>query len=169
MEVVSQCPVFGMIRVTRKIHDSLFTQDIVLAASAAHLEFRTTVDWRENHKMLKVNFPVNVHSEDALHEIQFGHVSRPTHATRPYDANRFEVCNQKWTALVEGGQRGAAIVNDCKYGVNVEGNSMNLTLLRSPLAPDHWADKGVHHCTYACTIWEPEDEPNYVKLSVTLG
>ncbi|MBO7091341.1 MAG: hypothetical protein J6W23_06115, partial [Victivallales bacterium] len=96
-------------------------------------------------------------------------MSRPTHATRPYDANRFEVCNQKWTALVEGGQRGAAIVNDCKYGVNVEGNSMNLTLLRSPLAPDHWADKGVHHFTYAFTMWEPEDEPNYVNLAVTLG
>ena len=169
VEVVAQGPVFGMLRVTRKIHDSLFTQDIVLAASSAHLEFRTTVDWRENHKMLKVNFPVNVHSDEALHEIQFGHVSRPTHATRPYDANRFEVCNQKWTALVEGGQRGAAILNDCKYGVNVEGNSMNMTLLRSPLAPDHWADKGVHHFTYAFTMWEPEDEPNYVNLPVTLG
>ena len=60
--------------------------------------------------MLKVNFPVNVHADDALHEIQFGYVAA-RHATRPYDANRFEVCNQKWTALVEGGQRGAAVTS----------------------------------------------------------
>ncbi len=169
VEVISQGPVFGMLRVTRLLHESPFVQQIILSANSAHLLFQTEVDWNESHKMLKVNFPVNVHADDALHEIQFGHVARPTHATRPYDANRFEVCNQKWTALVEGGQRGAAIVNDCKYGVNVEGNSMNLTLLRSPLAPDHTADKGVQKFTYAFTMWEPEDEPNYVNLAVTLG
>ncbi|MBO4345614.1 MAG: alpha-mannosidase, partial [Victivallales bacterium] len=169
VEVVAQGPVFGMIRVRRRLNDSSFTQQIILTANSAHLVFQTTIDWRESHKMLKVNFPVNVHADDALHEIQFGHVSRPTHATRPYDANRFEVCNQKWTALVEGGQRGAAILNDCKYGVNVEGNSMNLTLLRSPLAPDHTADKGLQKFTYAFTMWEPEDEPDYVNLAVTLG
>jgi alpha-mannosidase len=33
--------------------------------------------------------------------------------------------------------------------VNVEGNSINLTLLRSPLAPDMTADKGKQEFTYA--------------------
>lgn len=161
VEVVAQGPVFGILRVTRQLNESKLVQDIFLSASGNRIDFRTTVDWRESHKMLKVNFPVNVHADDALHEIQFGYVSRPTHATRPYDANRFEVCNQKWTALVEGGQRGAAVLNDCKYGVNVEGNSINLTLLKSPLAPDHTADKGIQTFTYGFTFWMPEErEPN---------
>ena len=26
-----------------------------------------------------------------MHEIQFGHIRRPTHKSRPFDADRFEV------------------------------------------------------------------------------
>jgi len=151
--VIAQGPVFAALRVTQKLHESELTQDIVLRAHSRVLEFRTRVEWRESHKMLKVAFPVAVRAEDALHEVQFGHVRRPTHATRPYDATRFEVCNHKWTALVEEG-RGAAVLNDCKYGVNVDGNSINLTLLRSPLAPDQTADKGQQDFTYAFCCWQ---------------
>jgi alpha-mannosidase len=82
-----------------------------------------------------VNFPVNYFAHEALHEIQFGHLKRPTHRSRELDRDRFEVCNHKWTALVEAG-RGFAILNDSKYGVDVLDNSINLTLLKSPLAPD---------------------------------
>jgi alpha-mannosidase len=45
------------------------------------------------------------------------------------------------------------VLNDCKYGVNVLGGSINLTLLRSPLAPDMTADQGVQEVTYALTAW----------------
>jgi alpha-mannosidase len=110
------------------------------------------VDWQERHKLLKVAFPVNIHSNEAIHEIQFGHIKRPNHRSRPFDADRFEVCNHKWTALIEE-QRGIAILNDCKYGINVLGNSMNLTLLKSSLAPDPVADKGMHSFTYAIYNW----------------
>ena len=49
--------------------------------------------------MLKVAFPVNIHANEAIHEIQFGYIRRPNHTSRPFDANRFEVCNHKWSAL----------------------------------------------------------------------
>jgi alpha-mannosidase len=145
-------PLVGIVRVTRTVGQSRFSQDIVLRSGSRRVEFRTTVDWRESHKLLKVNFPVTVLAEDALHEIQFGHVRRPTHATLPYDAARFEVCNHKWSALVEE-NRGAAVLNDCKYGVSVEKNSINLTLLKSALAPDMTADKGLQQFTYAFYCW----------------
>ncbi len=151
--VIPGGPAFGGLKVRRKLNQSTLTQEIILKAGSPVLTFHTVVDWQESHKMLKVNFPVKVVSEDALHEIQFGHLRRPTHATRPYDAQRFEVCNHKWTALLEE-RRGAAILNDCKYGINVEKNSMNLTLLRSPLAPDWTADKGTQEFTYAFTFWD---------------
>ncbi len=152
IEVKAKGPLFVAIRVTRKINKSTLTQDIILRAGSRRVDFRTTVDWKESHKLLKVNFPVTVSSEDALHDIQFGHLRRPTHATLPYDAARFEVCNNKWTALAEEA-RGAAVLNDCKYGVSVEGNSINLTLLKSALAPDMTADKGVQEFTYAFYCW----------------
>jgi alpha-mannosidase len=152
IEVVAAGPLIASVRVKRQIHCSEFCQEIVLCAGSRRVEFRTNVEWRENHKLLKVNFPVTIRSEQALHEIQFGHISRPTHASRPSDASQFEVCQHRWTALAES-NRGAAILNDCKYGVSVEGNSINLTLLRSPLAPDMTADRGANQFTYAFYAW----------------
>lgn len=148
LKVVSNGPLCAAVEVTRNIGTSRLTQTIILRTGSRRVDFKTIVDWQESHKLLKVNFPVTIYSEDALHEIQFGYVKRPTHATRPYDAARFEVCNHKWTALVEE-SRSAAVLNDSKYGVNVEGNSINLTLLKAALAPDMTADKGVHEFTYA--------------------
>lgn len=152
VEVGSKGPLIASLKVSRTINQSSLSQEIVLRSGSRRVEFRTRVDWQESHKLLKVNFPLAISAEDSLQEIQFGHVKRPTHATRPYDAARFEVCNHKWTALCDEG-RGAAILNDCKYGVSVEGNSINLTLLKSALAPDMTADKGIQEFTYAFTCW----------------
>jgi len=152
VKVMASGPLFAVINVSRDMNKSKISQDIIVYAESRRIDFRTSVDWQESHKMLKVDFPVNIRAEDALHEIQFGHVRRPTHDTLPYDEARFEVCNHKWTALTEEG-RGAAVLNDCKYGVSVEDNSVNLTLLRSPLAPDMTADKGEQQFTYSFYCW----------------
>ncbi|MFA5206870.1 MAG: glycoside hydrolase family 38 C-terminal domain-containing protein, partial [Lentisphaeria bacterium] len=146
-------PLFGALRVKRTFGASSLEQEIVLRAGSRRLEFRTRVSWQERHKILKACFPVTLRAENALHEIQFGHLRRPTHGSRPFDADRFEVCNNKWTALTEEG-RGAAVLNDCKYGISVEDNSINLTLLRAPLAPDATADQGEHEFTYALLCWD---------------
>ncbi len=152
VEVIAAGPLIGTLRVTRRLGESAMVQEISLRRGAHTVEFFTTVDWQESHRLLKVNFPVNIHANEAIHEIQFGHIRRPTHRSRPFDADRFEVAQQKWTALAEEG-RGCALLNDCKYGVNVLGNSMNLTLLRSPLAPDMTADKGHQEFSYAFHAW----------------
>ncbi len=152
VKVLSSGPVVGIVQVKRKINASTLTQEIRLVTGSRRVEFHTTVDWRESHKLLKVNFPVTVHSNDAIHEIQFGHLRRPTHASRTFDADRYEVCQQKWTALAEEG-RGVALLNDCKYGVDVDHNSINLTLLKSALAPDMRADKGLQEFSYALYAW----------------
>jgi alpha-mannosidase len=153
LEVESSGPLVARLRLTRKLHDSTLSQTISLRSGSRRIEFATTVDWRETHKLLKVAFPVAIHANEAIHEIQFGHIRRPTHASRRIDADRFEVCNQKWTALAEEG-RGVAILNDCKYGISVHGNSMNLTLLRSAITPDlAVTDQGQQTFTYALYAW----------------
>ena len=150
--MVTEGALVATLRMTRKIHDSLLQQEISLRQGSRQVVFNTTVDWQENHKLLKVAFPVDVHANDAIHEIQFGHIRRPNHRSRPFDASRFEVSNHKWTALTEE-YRGVAILNDSKYGVNVLGNSINLTLLKSALAPDMTADRGVQIFSYALYAW----------------
>ncbi len=152
IEVVANGPLFARLRVTRRLHSSLMTQEITLRRRSRRIDFHTVIDWQESHKLLKVNFPVAIHANEALHEIQFGHIRRPNHMSRPFDADRFEVSAHKWTALMEE-NRGCAVLNDCKYGVNVLGNSINLTLLKSALAPDMTADKGHQEFTYAFYAW----------------
>lgn len=152
LEIVQSTDAIAKIKLSRRIHESTLTQFITLRKDCRRIDFETTVDWQETHKLLKVAFPVNIHASEAIHEIQFGHIRRPNHRSRPFDADRFEVCNHKWTALAEE-KRGVGILNDCKYGINVLGNSMNLTLLKSALAPDPVADRGIQTFTYAIYYW----------------
>lgn len=148
----ARCRLIDGILVKRKLHDSTLTQRITLESGSRRIDFRTTVDWREQHKLLKVEFPVAVCADEALHEIQFGYVRRPTHQSRRYDADRYEVCSHRYTALAEAG-RGVAVLNDCKYGVSVNGNSINLTLLKAPVIPDMYADQGEHAFTYSLYVY----------------
>ena len=143
----------AVVRVERQIENSVFTQDIVLAADSCRLDFVTTVDWHELHRLLKVEFPVNVQASEGINEIQFGYIARPNHRSRLYDSDRFEVCNQRYSALCDQ-SHGAAVLNDCKYGVSMNGNALQLTLLRAPASPEMRADNGVHTFTYAFTAWE---------------
>jgi alpha-mannosidase len=127
-------------------------QVISLKRGSHRLEFATTIDWQESHRLLKVAFPINVHANEALHEIQFGYIKRPTHRSRQYDADRYEVCNHKWSALMDE-RHGAAVLNDSKYGLSIDGSTIKLTLLRSPGAPDPQADRGMQEFTYAIYPW----------------
>jgi alpha-mannosidase len=153
IEVAADGPLFGRLVIRRKLHDSEMTQTVTLARDSRQMAFDTVIDWQERHKLLKVDFPVDFHVQNALHEIQFGHIARPTHRSRQIDRDRFEVSNQKWTALVEP-ERGFAILNDSKYGVDVLEKGINLTLLKSALAPDMTADLGRQEFTYAMTYWD---------------
>ncbi|MCI0493849.1 glycosyl hydrolase-related protein, partial [candidate division KSB1 bacterium] len=44
---------------------------------------------------------------------------------------------------------GVSLVNDCKYGCDVDQNVMRLSLLRCSYEPDPVPDKGMHHFAYA--------------------
>ena len=143
----------AVVRVSRRLAHSTLEQDIILASGSRRLDFVTRVDWHELHRLLKVAFPVNVQADDAIHEIQFGYLKRPAHRSRPYDMDRFEVCNQRYSALCDE-SHGAAVLNDCKYGISALEGSLQLTLLRAAASPEMRADNGSHTFTYAFTAWE---------------
>lgn len=127
---------------------STLTQEIILDAMCPYICFKTQVDWKESHKFLKVEFPVQVRSTNATYEIQFGHLQRPTHWNTSWDWARFEVWAHKWMDLSEHGF-GVAVLNDCKYGASAHRNVLSLSLLRAPKSPDATADIAHHQFTYA--------------------
>jgi alpha-mannosidase len=138
----------GQVRFRRSFGASSIDQVMVLGAGSRRLDFVTEVDWRERHRFLKVAFPVDIHTDRSTFEIQFGHVSRPTHENTSWEQARFEVCAHRWADLSEAGY-GVALLNDCKYGYDVRGDTLRLSLLRAPTAPDPDCDQGLHRFTYA--------------------
>ena len=148
MEVVEDEPLRAAVKLTRRFGQSLLTQRISLRVGSARLDFETDIDWQESHKFLKVAFPVNILSMRATYETQFGYVERPTHYNTSWDLARFEVCGHQWADLSEG-DYGVALLNDCKYGHDILGHTMRLSLLRAPTAPDPTADLVAHKFTYS--------------------
>jgi len=138
----------GAVRFTREFGQSRFTQLMVLDAESRVLRFECDVDWQEEHKLLKVAFPVTVSSDEATYETQFGHVQRPTHSRTSRAKAMFEVCAHRWADLGDA-EYGVALLNDCKYGHDIHGSVIRLSLLRAPTHPDPTADRGPHLFTYA--------------------
>lgn len=112
------------------------------------LRFDTQIDWHEQHRFLKWEIPVEIFSSEAFYETQFGYLSRPTHRNTTWDAAKFEVCGHKYIDLSEYGY-GMAMLNDCKYGFAVEGNTMRISLLRGATGPDPNQDQGEHAFQFA--------------------
>ncbi len=151
------------------IGNSKIEQKIVLAQLSSRIEFRTIVDWKELHRLLKAAFPVNVYSDNVINEIQFGYIERPVHRSRPYDQDRFEVCNHRYSALCDN-THGAAVLNESKYGMSANGNSLELTLLRAAASPELPSDNHVHEFTYAFTAFEgPFVQSDVVRQGLELN
>jgi alpha-mannosidase len=148
LELVERGPLRWTLEIQRKILNSSYTQRISLTRGSARLDFDTKIDWRERHILLKVAFPVDVLAPQATYEIQWGNVQRPTHRNTSWDWARFETCAHKWVDLSEGGY-GVSLLNDCKYGHDIQGNVLRLSLLRAPTIPDPEADQGEQRFTYS--------------------
>jgi alpha-mannosidase len=127
---------------------SRMTQVVRLDAASPRLEFHTTVEWAEEHKLLKTSFPLDVRAPNATYEMQFGYTERPTHYSTSWDSARYEVPGHRFADLSEHGF-GAALLTDSKYGYSGFGNELRISLLRAPKSPDPEADLGHHEFAYA--------------------
>ena len=127
---------------------SVLEQEIVLTRYSKQLDFITKADWHEEHRMLRTAFQSTINSTEAVCDIQYGYVRRPTHTNTSWDFARFEVAAQKY-ADISDCCCGFALLNDCKYGYHLASDTLDLNLLRSPKHPDAEADQGSHAFTYS--------------------
>ena len=127
---------------------SFLEQDMVFYHDSMQIDFVSRLDWHQKRTLLKVHFDTTIQSKTARHEIQFGHISRPTHQNEAPDWAKFEVCSHRWSDLSQA-DCGVAVLNDCKYGVSVQVGDIALTLLKSSVHPDSRGDEGMHSFTYS--------------------
>lgn len=118
------------------------------SSSSVRPRLLTTKTAASDPGLIIVELPVDIHAMDATYETQFGTVGRPTHRNTSWDQAKFEVCAHRFADLSEFGY-GVALINDCKYGYGIEGQTIRLSLLRSPTAPDAEQDQGLHQFSFA--------------------
>ncbi len=137
-----------VICIKKKVSNSIVDQKIVFYHDLHRINFITHIEWRECEKLLKVGFPVAIRARSATYDIPFGSIKRPTHTSTSWDKAKFEVYANKWVDLSEG-NFGIALLNDCKYGYDICGNLMRISLLKAPIFPDPESDLGEHTFKYA--------------------
>lgn len=138
----------SVIEFSLEVGGSTITQRCILETGSRRIDFETVVDWRERHRMLRVGFDADVRDAAGRCEIQHGFVERPSHQNTSYEKAKFEVPCHRYACLLDR-DGGAAVLNDSKYGVRLQGTLIELALLRSATFPDHAADEGEHRFTYS--------------------
>lgn len=154
-EILEDGPVRACIRIERAYLDSKIAQYLYFYKDLYRIDIRNEIDWKEEQILVRDYFPVDIHTEEAVFEIQYGNVKRATHSNTMWDFAKFEVCSHKWLDVSETGY-GVSILNDCKYGCSVKDGVIGLTMLKSALYPNPEADK--EHHTFWYSICPHEDD-----------
>ena len=146
VEILERGPLRGRIRVSHRVGKSNIVQDIMIYDGIPRIDFATRIDWAEvgyvgiDSPMLKVSFTPVLNDAKATFEIPYGYVVR--------DADGREVPALRWIDLSDE-DYGLSLLNNCKYGFDVSGNTMRMTLVRSSYSPDPFPDQGRHELTYS--------------------
>ncbi len=170
VQLIEQGPLRAMVEVRRKYKASTFVQRISVLQGEEIITCDMDVDWREPQTMIKLCFTSTLNTSKVSCEIPYAYIDRPIIPKTKRDKARWEYCSQKWVSVSDG-THGVTILNNCKYGFNVEGQDLRMTVLRSPKhvgyaketmfvhrAPDggldpsmpHYMDLGLHkNITYA--------------------
>lgn len=138
-------PVVDIIETECRFQKSRINQEIMFFKKQDKIEFRTKLSWQEigtprtGIPMIRVSFPLGIMSSTSVYEIPFAAIQRPN--------NGQEAPALKWVDYSDG-ELGVALLNDGKYGHNVQGSNVELTIIRSPYEPDLNPDGGEHAFSY---------------------
>jgi alpha-mannosidase len=148
IRVVDRGPVRATVRVESEYGRSGLVQEFTLYRELDRVDVAVTVDWREQHKVLKLRFPANITFQHVTYEIPYGHAER--------FANGDEDPGQSWVDISgesrdNGIRYGVSILNDGKYSFDADVRDIGMTVLRSPIY--------AHHIPFA-----PEAETQYTFM-----
>ena len=147
-EITEMGPLYMNIHMEWKYMNSDIRQDMVLYSSDRRIDFKTNVEYHEQHQLLKAAFPVDIRSTYGTYDVQYGNVRRPNHWNTSWDMAKFETVAHRWADLSERNY-GVSILNDCKYGHDIKDNVLRISLLRAGTHPDYLQDQGEHTFTYS--------------------
>ncbi len=135
-------PVRAVLRITTPFRNSVFQQDLTLYSGVPRIDCRLHSEWQERNLMIKVAFPVNAQTDKAEFEIPFGSITRPADGT--------EVPALRWVDVSDPASgQGFSLLNNAKYGFDVKGSVIRMSVIHGATSPDPEADRGSHEFLYA--------------------
>ena len=148
VESVVAGDVFTCVTITKNIMKSTLKQNIIIYNELDRIDFDTFISWHEQEKLLKVGFDVDIKAQKFTRDIAYATIESSNYRHNPYDKAKFEVSAHNFIDMSEDGY-GLSILNDCKYGYEVDEQRMIITLLKAPMNPDPKSDRGDHWFTYS--------------------
>ncbi|MBN2626623.1 MAG: alpha-mannosidase [Spirochaetales bacterium] len=147
---VEQGPLSAAVKMERSFLNSRAVQIVRLYRDHPRVDFQTRVEWDERERLLKVAFPTDLHASRFTCDNSAGITSYENHRNTSWQQARFEVPFHKWVDISEG-LFGVSLMSDSKYGCDVKGGQLRMSLLRGSIRPDLYSDRGTHEFTYALT------------------
>jgi len=159
LHVMDTGPLQASVLIERTYGDGHWRQQVVLRYGDPQILIRNWLTWRGEYKLIKLACDVAVTEPRATHDIPFGWCTRPTDGA--------EVPTHMWMDVsgssAADSERlvGAALLNDGRYGCDVQDTVMRLTILRCPPYAYHqphvsgskhrydWIDQGFHQFALA--------------------
>ncbi len=131
-KVLENGPLRAIVRVISTYGASVLTIDWCLYSGCKNLEAKVTLDWHERLKILKFSFPVDVESPVATYETSYGYIVRQTNGDEDPGQRWIDVSGKRG-----GSNYGLTVFNDAKYGYNVAGNDMRISVARGAVYAHH--------------------------------
>ncbi|MCF8008258.1 MAG: hypothetical protein K9K32_00705 [Halanaerobiales bacterium] len=160
IKIKNKGPYFHSIIITRNFYNSSVTQEIILYDNKRKIDFKTIINWQERQKLLKTIFPINIDNASALFDLSMGFIERENYKKTSWEKAKTEVAAHKWVNL-NNSERSVSLLNNCKYGHQIDQNTIKLTLLKSGIYPDQNADLGKHIFSYSILL-----NPNPININL---
>lgn len=155
VSVMVDTPSLASVRTHRSFgRGSTLTQVFAFVTGARRVHVTTEIDWREEHRLLRVLFPTPTrHPLAGAKELragtQFGWRAVPTDRNTSQRRAAFEMPFQGFVGVPA---LGMTLIFPDRYGVSPSPECVGISLLRSTRYPDPKADIGLHRFEYAIAL-----------------
>lgn len=150
--IIDKGPLQSSLLIERVYENNKWLQQIILRHDEPDIIIKNKIYWQGEFKMVKLGFDINIENPKSIHDVPFGWVERQNNGNE-YPSLMW-MCNEGKGK--DGNLIGTGIINDGKYGCDVTGTKMHLSILRCPpyaydehhdlnsKTPGDWLDQGLN-------------------------